>query len=237
MTTVADSERSWSVSTPARPSSRPWCSTRRVASSRSPAATPRCSHPSRAHCEQDMARGVGRRSSRPSARRSSGSRGRCGCSRSPRRATARGSSAATHQPVRPAVLWNDGRAADIVRGWRADGVLERAYRINGSLTNAGLPNAILRVPRRDRARHTRSDLRRLAVPPAHRRARHREVRGVRALARHPHRRVLDRADRPLRHRPGRPAAAAHRRRSSRSTAHRRWACRPARRWCSRRTTS
>jgi erythritol kinase (D-erythritol 1-phosphate-forming) len=49
-----------------------------------------------------------------------------------------------HRPARSAVLWNDGRAADIVRGWRADGTLERAFRINGSLTNAGLPNAILR---------------------------------------------------------------------------------------------
>lgn len=48
------------------------------------------------------------------------------------------------EPLRPAVLWNDGRAADVVRGWRADGTLERAYRTNGSLTNAGLPNAILR---------------------------------------------------------------------------------------------
>lgn len=47
-------------------------------------------------------------------------------------------------PLGSAVLWNDGRAADVVRGWRADGTLERAYRINGSLTNAGLPNAILR---------------------------------------------------------------------------------------------
>lgn len=50
-----------------------------------------------------------------------------------------------HRPVRPAVLWNDARAADVVRGWRADGVLERAYRTNASLTNAGLPNAILRA--------------------------------------------------------------------------------------------
>lgn len=50
-----------------------------------------------------------------------------------------------HQPLRPAILWNDGRAADIVRGWRDDGVLERAYRTNGSLTNAGLPNSILRA--------------------------------------------------------------------------------------------
>ncbi|WP_284744905.1 FGGY family carbohydrate kinase [Amycolatopsis sp. RTGN1] len=48
------------------------------------------------------------------------------------------------RPVGPAVLWNDGRATDVVRDWRADGTLERAYRINGSLTNAGLPNAILR---------------------------------------------------------------------------------------------
>ena len=48
------------------------------------------------------------------------------------------------RPVRPAVLWNDARAADVVREWRAAGVLARAYRRNGSLTNAGLPNAILR---------------------------------------------------------------------------------------------
>ncbi|RMI44638.1 FGGY-family carbohydrate kinase [Streptomyces triticirhizae] len=51
---------------------------------------------------------------------------------------------AAHRPVRPAVLWNDGRAADIVTRWAEDGVLERAYRVNGSLTNAGLPNAVLR---------------------------------------------------------------------------------------------
>ncbi|GAA3879569.1 carbohydrate kinase [Streptomyces sedi] len=49
-----------------------------------------------------------------------------------------------HRPVRPAVLWNDGRAADIVRRWAEDGVLERAFRVNASLTNAGLPNAVLR---------------------------------------------------------------------------------------------
>ncbi|WP_062213441.1 FGGY-family carbohydrate kinase [Streptomyces sp. NBRC 109706] len=50
-----------------------------------------------------------------------------------------------HRPVRPAVLWNDARAADVVRGWGADGTLESAFRINASLTNAGLPNAILRA--------------------------------------------------------------------------------------------
>ena len=53
------------------------------------------------------------------------------------------------RPAGPAVLWNDGRATDVVRDWRADGTLERAYRINGSLTNAGLPNAILRSQRRE----------------------------------------------------------------------------------------
>ncbi len=52
---------------------------------------------------------------------------------------------AAHRPVRPAVLWNDGRAAGVVRDWRADGVLEQAFRRNASLTNAGLPNAIMRV--------------------------------------------------------------------------------------------
>ncbi|WP_173134424.1 FGGY-family carbohydrate kinase [Kibdelosporangium persicum] len=58
-----------------------------------------------------------------------------------------------HRPVRPAVLWNDGRAADVVRRWRADGVLDEAYRINGSLTNAGLPNAILRAIEVDESTH------------------------------------------------------------------------------------
>ncbi len=50
-----------------------------------------------------------------------------------------------HRPVRPAVLWNDGRAAGIVEDWRARDVLTEAFRSNASLTNAGLPNAILRA--------------------------------------------------------------------------------------------
>lgn len=49
------------------------------------------------------------------------------------------------RPLRPAPLWNDGRAAAVVEQWRTDGVLDEAFRINGSLTNAGLPNAILRT--------------------------------------------------------------------------------------------
>jgi xylulokinase len=100
-------------------------------------------HPSRAQCEQDMAevwaavvatvREAVERVARPVRLLA---------------VTAQGDGAwlvgPDREPVRPAVLWNDGRAADIVRGWRADGTLEQAYRTNGSLTNAGLPNAILR---------------------------------------------------------------------------------------------
>ncbi|HEX6358919.1 FGGY-family carbohydrate kinase [Actinophytocola sp.] len=100
-------------------------------------------HPRREQCEQDMAevwdavvatvREAAERVARPVRLLA---------------VTAQGDGAwlvdADGRPVRPAVLWNDGRAADIVRGWRADGTLERAYRVNGSLTNAGLPNAILR---------------------------------------------------------------------------------------------
>jgi erythritol kinase (D-erythritol 1-phosphate-forming) len=100
-------------------------------------------HPSRAECEQDMAqvwdavvatvREAVERVGRPVRLLA---------------VTAQGDGAwlvgPDDEPVRPAILWNDGRAADIVRGWRADGTLERAYRLNGSLTNAGLPNAILR---------------------------------------------------------------------------------------------
>jgi erythritol kinase (D-erythritol 1-phosphate-forming) len=49
------------------------------------------------------------------------------------------------RPVRPGVLWNDGRAAGVVERWQADGVLDEAFRTNASLTNAGLPNAVLRA--------------------------------------------------------------------------------------------
>ncbi|MFV2177845.1 FGGY family carbohydrate kinase [Actinomadura sp. LOL_011] len=46
-------------------------------------------------------------------------------------------------PAGPAILWNDGRAAPIVAEWARSGVLADAFRANGSLTFAGLPNAIL----------------------------------------------------------------------------------------------
>lgn len=50
---------------------------------------------------------------------------------------------ANGMPTGPAILWNDGRAAAVVESWRGSGILAEAYRINGSLAFAGLPNAIL----------------------------------------------------------------------------------------------
>ncbi len=47
------------------------------------------------------------------------------------------------EPTGPAILWNDGRAADLVECWRQAGLLEQVFRINGSLQFAGLPHAIL----------------------------------------------------------------------------------------------
>jgi xylulokinase len=60
-------------------------------------------------------------------------------------------------PTGPAILWNDGRAAGIVEAWTRSGVVERAFRINGSLTASGLPSAILTwLGRHDRDRLERS---------------------------------------------------------------------------------
>ncbi|MGW3199021.1 FGGY family carbohydrate kinase [Streptomyces sp. NPDC001118] len=47
------------------------------------------------------------------------------------------------RPTGPAILWSDGRAGDLLTRWQADGVLERAFRRNGSLTCSGMPNAVL----------------------------------------------------------------------------------------------
>lgn len=52
------------------------------------------------------------------------------------------------EPTGAAILWNDGRASEIVDEWSQRGVLDRAFAINGSLTFAGLPNAILTWLRR-----------------------------------------------------------------------------------------
>ncbi|WP_285775423.1 FGGY-family carbohydrate kinase [Microtetraspora sp. NBRC 13810] len=60
-------------------------------------------------------------------------------------------------PTGPAILWNDGRAAGIVDAWTRSGIVERAFRINGSLTASGLPSAILSwLGRHDRDRLDRS---------------------------------------------------------------------------------
>ncbi len=47
------------------------------------------------------------------------------------------------RPTGPAILWSDARASDLVDGWEADGILQRAFEITGSYGNAGLPAAIL----------------------------------------------------------------------------------------------
>jgi len=47
------------------------------------------------------------------------------------------------EPVRSAILWNDGRASKEVSDWQKSGVLDKAFKINGSLTSLGLPNAII----------------------------------------------------------------------------------------------
>ncbi|MFD6431720.1 FGGY family carbohydrate kinase [Streptomyces venezuelae] len=49
---------------------------------------------------------------------------------------------AAGRPTGPAILWSDGRAGDLLTRWERDGVLDEAYRRNGSLTCSGMPNAI-----------------------------------------------------------------------------------------------
>jgi erythritol kinase len=46
-------------------------------------------------------------------------------------------------PSRQAILWNDGRAADIVDDWERSGLLREAFSATGSYGNSGLPNALL----------------------------------------------------------------------------------------------
>lgn len=48
------------------------------------------------------------------------------------------------RPVRNAVLWNDGRASAEIDHWEKNGLLDEAFKINGSLTSLGLPNAIIK---------------------------------------------------------------------------------------------
>ena len=51
-------------------------------------------------------------------------------------------------PVRPAILWNDNRAAPIIDRWESDGTLDRAFRVTGCYGASGLPHAQMRWLRR-----------------------------------------------------------------------------------------
>ena len=48
------------------------------------------------------------------------------------------------EPVRPAILWNDGRAADIVDAWRADGRMAEIFEISGNIPFPGYTLPVLR---------------------------------------------------------------------------------------------
>jgi xylulokinase len=48
------------------------------------------------------------------------------------------------EAVRPAILWNDGRASRYVETWLRDGTVARGFELNGSVSFPGLPNAVLR---------------------------------------------------------------------------------------------
>ncbi|MEV0440410.1 FGGY-family carbohydrate kinase [Streptomyces spectabilis] len=49
---------------------------------------------------------------------------------------------AAGRPTGPAILWSDGRAGELLTRWQREGVLEEAFRRNGSLTCSGMPNAV-----------------------------------------------------------------------------------------------
>ncbi|MCW2877623.1 MAG: carbohydrate kinase [Sphaerisporangium sp.] len=48
------------------------------------------------------------------------------------------------RPTGPAILWNDGRAADVIERWETGGVLDDAFRINGNYGFAGTSGAIMK---------------------------------------------------------------------------------------------
>ncbi len=47
-------------------------------------------------------------------------------------------------PVRNAILWNDGRAAEIIAAWQADGTYRRIFEISGNAPFPGYPLSTLR---------------------------------------------------------------------------------------------
>jgi sugar (pentulose or hexulose) kinase len=46
-------------------------------------------------------------------------------------------------PVRPAILWNDGRAAEVTQGWARDGLMERIFAISGNVPFPGYTLSVL----------------------------------------------------------------------------------------------
>jgi erythritol kinase len=51
---------------------------------------------------------------------------------------------AAGEPTGPAILWNDGRAHEVIEAWRSEGIIEEAFRTSGSVAYPGLPNGIWR---------------------------------------------------------------------------------------------
>ncbi|HUN06726.1 MAG TPA: FGGY-family carbohydrate kinase [Aggregatilineales bacterium] len=51
---------------------------------------------------------------------------------------------AAGRPVRNAILWNDGRAAEIISGWQADGTYSRIFQVSGNAPFPGYPLSTLR---------------------------------------------------------------------------------------------
>lgn len=47
-------------------------------------------------------------------------------------------------PVRPAILWSDGRAGDLIARWQAEGISDKAYKILGSVLFSGVQAAIIK---------------------------------------------------------------------------------------------
>lgn len=48
------------------------------------------------------------------------------------------------QPVRDAILWNDGRAADVLERWEANGFVKRMFEVSGNAAFPGYPLSTLR---------------------------------------------------------------------------------------------
>lgn len=47
------------------------------------------------------------------------------------------------EPVRPAILWNDGRAAEVTAGWRDSGAMDRIFAISGNVPFPGYTLSVL----------------------------------------------------------------------------------------------